>query len=197
MLSKSVKILTGALLAAAALGVSILPAQAKPVAAQSEILLSQLGGHQTYKKQNQLVLSNYAIGRVRGKVGNILSVQFLPYASFPGFVRMDANGDRKMTSINIEGAAEPGDDVIMRPSFDSDGAFDGWELIEKDYIPAIISTAFPRWITRINYKEVAAVETSAIDFEPSAPVGLPPVERSAPAPVAPAPAPSGPVRGLW
>jgi len=194
VLIKSAKTLTGVMLALAALGVSILPAQAQPTSVQKEILLSQLSGDQTYKKQNQLFLSNYAIGLVRGKVGNILFVQFLPYASFPGYV----GSNKKITHIHLEGAAEPGDDVILRPAFDSNGNFKSWEMIDKDYITSIISTAFPRWITRLKYKEVAAVETSSINFESSAPVSLPPVERSAPASVAPAPAPApSSVRGLW
>ncbi|MFM7383539.1 MAG: hypothetical protein ACKO1W_10880, partial [Microcystaceae cyanobacterium] len=151
-----------------------------------------LAGHNTYMKQDQLLWKNYAVGRVRGKVGNILMIEFLKYGAFPGFI--DLGNGNKMTHLHIEGAAEPGDDVIVRPKF-VNGKYAGWDFIDAKYIRTFVSQAHPYWVTRLNIKAIPVVEKSAINFESSAPVSLPPVQPSAP-PVAPAPMPA-PVRGLW
>ncbi|MFM7579105.1 MAG: hypothetical protein ACKO5Q_19495, partial [Microcystaceae cyanobacterium] len=71
----------------------------------------------------------------------------------------------------------------------------GWDFIDAKYIRTFVSQAHPYWVTRLNIKAIPVVEKSAINFESSAPVSLPPVQPSAP-PVAPAPMPA-PVRGLW
>ncbi len=178
MLIKSVKAITGAMLALSALGVVSAPAQANPLTDKNTVLLSQLPGHDVYRNEPQMLFSDYAIGRVRGKVGSIVMVEFLKYGAFPGYIEME-NGSR-MTHIHadVNSLVEPGDDVIINLQTLS------------------VERAHPYWLTRLKLKEVVAIERSAIDFETSAPVSLPPVQQSAPARVAPEPTPA-PVRGLW
>jgi len=192
VLNKSAQAITGIVAAVAAYGMTTLPAEANPLQPKGEVLISQLAGHNTYMKQDQLLWKNYAVGRVRGKVGNILMIEFLKYGAFPGFI--DLGNGNKMTHLHIEGAAEPGDDVIVRPKF-VNGKYAGWDFIDAKYIRTFVSQAHPYWVTRLNIKAIPVVEKSAINFESSAPVSLPPVQPSAP-PVAPAPMPA-PVRGLW
>lgn len=193
MLNKSAKTITGVLVALAAYGISAIPAQAKPVSAQKNVLISQLAGHNTYMKQDQLLWKNYAVGRVRGKVGNILMIEFLKYGVFPGYI--DLGNGNKMTHLHIEGAAEPGDDVIVRPKF-VNGKYAGWDFIDAKYIQTFVSQANPYWVTRLKIKEIPVVEKSAINFESSAPVSLPPVQPSAAPVYQPAPTPA-PIRGMW
>lgn len=193
MLNKSAKTLTGVIVALAAYGVTAIPAEAKPVQPQKEVLISQLRGHEVYRKQDQWDWRNFAVGRVRGKVGNILMIEFLKYGAFPGYI--DLGNNNKMTHLHIEGSAEPGDDVIVRPRF-SNGKYVGWDFIDAKYLRTFISQAHPYWVSRLKLKDVATVEKSAITFETSAPIGLPPVQPSAAPVYQPAPV-SAPVRGLW
>lgn len=189
MLNKSAKVLSGALLAAAALGFSA-PAQAEPFPTKGNILLSQLPGHDMYAPTNeQMSFDGLAIGRVRGKVGSIVQVELLPYGDFPGYIQVSDN--YRIYHWDGAGAAEPGDDVLLSPVFDDNGNY-----IRTDFY----SAAHPTWLTRLDLKEVQEVTMSEINFQSSEPVGLPPVTRTAPAPVAPAPAPAPapmPIRGLW
>jgi hypothetical protein len=190
VLNKSAKTLTGVLVALAAYGVSAIPAEAKPMQSKQEVLVSQLRGHEVYKGQDQWDWRNYAVGRVRGKVGNILMIEFLKYGAFPGYI--DAGDGYKITHYHMEGAAEPGDDVILRPEF-VNGKLMGMTYIDSKYLQTYVSQAHPYWVSRLKLKEVATVEKSAITFESSAPVSLPPVQAT-PAPVyQPAPA----IRGMW
>jgi len=185
VLNKSAKVLSGVLLALAAFGVTA-PAQAGPAASKGSLLLSQLPGHDRYiPGGEQMTFDGLAIGRVRGAVGSIIQVQLLEYGAFPGYIQVSDN--RRRYNWNGTGAAMPGDDVLLRPMFDSNGKYLGAEFV---------SVAHPAWLTRLNLKEVQEVQASAIEFTPSEPVSLPPVTRPAPtvAPVAPAPMP---IRGLW
>jgi hypothetical protein len=189
VLNKSVKVLSGVLLAAAALGFSA-PAQAEPFPTKANILLSQLPGHDVYiTGTEQMLFDGLAIGRVRGKVGSIIQVELLPYGGFPGYI--EASDSRRIYHWDGVGVGEPGDDVLLRPVFDDSGSYVTTEFY---------GTAHPTWLTRLDLKEVQDVTISEINFQSSEPVALPPVTRSAPAPVAPAPvmntAPM-PVRGLW
>jgi hypothetical protein len=186
VLNKSVKVLSGVLLALAAFGAAS-PVQASPAASKGSILLSQLPGHDLWKKGGeQLTFDGLAIGRVRGAVGNIIQVQLLEYGDFPGYIQVSDNHRRY--HWDGVGAAMPGDDVLIKPMFDDNGKYMGARFV---------SVAHPAWLTRLNLKEVQEVKVSEIQFTPSEPVSLPPVTRSAPAPM-PAPAPmSTPVRGLW
>jgi hypothetical protein len=193
VLNKSAKTITGVIVALAAYGISAIPAQAEPVSAKQDVLISQLAGHNTYMKQDQLLWKNYAVGRVRGKVGNILMIEFLKYGAFPGYI--DLGNGNKMTHLHIEGAAEPGDDIIVRPRF-SNGKYVGWDFIDAKYIQTFVSQANPYWVTRLKIKEIPVVEKSAINFESSAPVSLPPVQPSAAPVYQPAPTPA-PIRGMW
>lgn len=193
MLNKSAKTIAGVFVALAAYGVSAIPAQAEPVSAKQDILISQLPGHEVYKKENQLIWQNYVLGRVRGKVGNILMIEFLKYGPLPGYI--DLGNGYKMTHLHIEGAAEAGDDVIVRPRF-SNGKYVGWDLIDAKYIQTFVAQAHPYWVSRLKLKEIPVVEKSAINFESSAPVSLPPVQPSAAPVYQPAPTPA-PIRGMW
>ena len=181
MLTKSVKTLTGILVALAAYGVSAVPAQANPLPTKKEVLVSQLVGHDLYNKGSQLMLSEYAIGRVRGVIGNIMFIEFLKYPSSMSSAGYFMQGDQRYTHIHLPGSAAPGDDVMVR--YDSNASV--WEA----------STAHPAWISRLNLKEIPTFEKTAIEFETTAPVSLPPVQPSAPV-YTPEPAPM-PVRGLW
>lgn len=187
MLTKSVKTLTGILVALAAYGVSAVPADANPVSTKKEVLVSQLVGHDLYNKGSQLMLSDFAIGRVRGVIGNILFIEFLKYPSSMSSAGYFMRGDRRYTHIHLPSVTpplspQPGDDVMVR--YDSNAKI--WSA----------STAHPAWISRLNLKEVSTFEKTAINFESSAPVSLPPVQPSAPPAFVPEPAPM-PVRGLW
>jgi hypothetical protein len=209
VLNKSAKTITGILVALAAYGVTALPAQAapiqpkqdiligqlaakaNPIQPKQEVLISQLAGHEVYKKENQLMWQDYVLGRVRGKVGNILMIEFLKYGPLPGYI--DLGDGNKMTHYHMEGAAEPGDDVILRPEF-VNGKFASMGMIDSRYIQTFVTPAHPYWVSRLNIKAVPVVEKSAINFESSAPVSLPPVQPSAAPVFQPAPAP---VRGMW
>lgn len=182
MLTKSVKTLTGILVALAAYGVSAVPADANPVSTKKEVLVSQLVGHDLYNKGSQLMVSDFAIGRVRGVVGNIMFIEFLKYPGSLSSAGYFMRGDQRYTHIHLPGSAQPGDDVMV--SYNSNAKV--WQA----------STAHPAWISRLNLKEVPTFEKTAIDFESTAPVSLPPVQPSAPPVFTPEPAPM-PVRGLW
>ena len=183
MLTKSVKTLTGILVALAAYGVAAVPAQAEPFQSKQETLLSQLPGHDLWRKGgSQLVLSDFAIGRVRGVIGNIMFIEFLKYPGSLSSAGYFMRGNERLTHIHLPGSAQPGNDVMV--SYDSNAKV--WQA----------STAHPAWISRLNLKEVPTVEKTAINFESTAPVSLPPVQPSAPPVFTPEPAPM-PVRGLW
>ena len=177
MLIKTAKVLTGALLTAAAIGLA--------APAQAQRLPAFMPGHDTYiAPLGMESMEGLALGRVRGKVGSILSVELLEWGDFDGYV--EVGDDRRIYSWNGVGAAEPGDDVILQPMYNDDGDYMGMEFI---------SMAGPAWLSRLDIKAVEDIEMSEINFETSEPVALPPVTRPAPAP-APAPAPM-PIRGMW
>lgn len=183
MLTKSVKVFTGVVAALAACGISAMPSQAEPVQSQksSEVLVSQLSGHDLYKPINtKLVLGDYAIGRVRGVVGNILFIEFLKYPQSLSSAGYFTVGNQRYTHLHLQGSAQPGDDVMVRRTADGKA----WE----------VAVAHPAWISRLNLKEVSTFERSAVNFESTAPVSLPPVQPSQPPAYRPAPAP---VRGMW
>ncbi len=188
VLTKSVKTLTGILVALAAYGVSALPANAEPVQTKKEILVSQLQGHERFNKGTQLMLSDFAIGRVRGVVGNIMFIQFLKYPSSMSSAGYFMRGDQRYTHIHLPSVTpplspQPGDDVMVRYNTNAKT----WEA----------SAAHPTWISRLNLKEIPTFERTAVDFETTAPVSLPPVQPSTAPVYTPAPEPQSPVRGLW
>jgi hypothetical protein len=182
VLTKSVKTLTGILVALAAYGVSAVPAQANPIASKKEVLVSQLTGHDLYNKGSQLMLSDFAIGRVRGVIGNIMFIEVLKFPSSMSSAGYFMRGDRRYTHVHLPGSSQPGDDVMIRYN----GNAKIWEA----------STAHPAWISRLNLKEIPTFEKTAIDFQSTAPVSLPPVQPSAAPVYTPAPAPA-PIRGMW
>ena len=183
VLTKSVKTLTGILVALAAYGVSAVPADANPIANKKEVLVSQLAGHDLYNKGSQMVLSDYGIGRVRGVIGNVMFIQILKYPGSVSSAGYMMRNNERLGKFQAIGSAQPGDDVKIR--YDSNTKI--WET----------STAHPAWISRLNLKEIPTFEKTAIDFESTAPVSLPPVQPSAPPVYTPAPAPEAPIRGMW
>ena len=87
------------------------PAQAEPQ--NNEILISQLRGHNTYRGEPQLNPGDYILGRVRGTVGGILSIQLIRPVTVDGkeiFSGDFADG----TTARIVGDATGGDDVLLQ-----------------------------------------------------------------------------------
>jgi hypothetical protein len=128
--------LTGMLLLASCSAVSIAPAIAETTQildnhSSSEMLVSQLLGHDTYEGSSgeQMNMADYKLGTVRGRAGTLLSIEV-------------KDGD----SIILEGAANPGDDVI---------------LTEEDGDYELVGQAHPYWITMLeeDYKYKMSAET--------------------------------------
>ncbi|MBR8830476.1 MAG: hypothetical protein N5P05_000050 [Chroococcopsis gigantea SAG 12.99] len=94
----------------------------------AEILVSQLRGHETYAKEPQMNMSDYVVGRVRGAVGGILSVQFYQPVTV---------GNREVKGVNVSGGATPGDDVIF-------------QIIDDKLV--FVGPAHPYWVTRLKIK---------------------------------------------
>lgn len=175
--------LTGAALFVALSAIISNPAKAETD--PNSTLISQLRGHNTYLKEEQLVLSDYEIGRVRGAAGGILSVEFLEPVTV---------GDRTIRRTQVVGVALPGDDVIFK--------------VEDDKL-VFVSAAKPTWISRLNIKDEGAGSNSnnraqlLRELESSRAVGLPPLApetRTFVAEPEPVPAPAveeAPIRGLW
>jgi hypothetical protein len=173
--------LTGAVFLLALTALTSSPAQAETDS--SALLISQLRGHETWQKEEQLNLSDYEIGRVRGAVGGILSVEFFEPVEIDG---------RTIRRTQVVGAAQPGDDVIFRVE-------DGKLLF--------VGQAQPYWISRLNLKDEGdfVSNRAAIwkELEGSREVGLPPLPPETRTFVAePVPEPvveetPAPVRGLW
>ncbi|GFE70677.1 hypothetical protein [Chroococcus sp. FPU101] len=182
MINQTFHKLTGAALFVALSAVISNPAKAETD--PNSTLISQLRGHNTYLKEEQLVLSDYELGRVRGASGGILSVEFFEPVTV---------GDRTIRRTQVVGAALPGDDVIFK--------------VEDDKL-VFVSAAKPTWISRLNIKDEGAVSSSnraqlLRELESSREVGLPPLApetRTFVAEPEPIPAPEveeAPIRGLW
>lgn len=165
---------------------------AKPASAESpEMLISQLRGHETYKKEEQMNLSEYTLGKVRGRAGNLLSVELMDMSSTE-----IKDGDGR---IIMEGSANPGDDVLLK---EEDGDYE------------LVGPAHPAWITKLqkDYKWKMSGETGSAtsrttsvdrerEMEPTdtvtpSPAPVPEPQQTEPAP-APQTKPEEPVRGMW
>lgn len=180
MINQSFHKFTGAVLFAALTAVTIHPAQAENN--PNSLLLSQLRGHETYLKEEQMVLSDYVVGRVRGAAGGILSVDFAEPVTV---------GDRTVRRTLVSGAAVPGDDVIFRVE---DGALN------------FVGAAHPSWISRLNLKDEGPGSNANTraqllqELQTERQIGLPPLPpetRTFVAEPEPTPEPAVPVRGLW
>jgi hypothetical protein len=205
VLIKNLKLLTGMLLLLSLSIVSASPAKAALTEEQLQHhqsdhpgntekdahLLSQLPGHDLYDGGEQISPTEYKIGRVVGKTGNILFI-----------VLQDGTG----TYFRTSGSANPGADVLVG---ESDGVY---YIVGTDTLPYMNSvggmdTAHPMWISRLELKEVpqsgslssrtaplwqqleASMSRTAVEMPPPQP---------APAYSAPASTYEGePVRALW
>jgi hypothetical protein len=187
--------LTGMLVLVSLSAVSVTPASAEPTQAELstpavEMQISQLLGHETYKEEEQMKLSDYTIGRVRGRAGTLLSVEL-----------MDTSGEEITEgdgNIIVSGEANAGDDVL---------------LTEEDGEYEYVSQAHPYWITKLqeDYKWKMAAETKGTPLsERTASLWQTLAQNEgrtvtiSPLEPAPATAPVGgeypeaePVRGMW
>lgn len=169
--------------------VGAVPAQARPQ--NNEILISQLRGHNTYRGEPQLNPGDYILGRVRGTVGGIMSIQLIRPVTVDGkeiFSGDFADG----TTARIVGDATGGDDVIL-------------QVVDGKLV--YVGKARPYWVSRLKLKSEITTSTNRSQLlrevnqkEPA--WGLPalPPETRTFTEVAPQPAaePSvSPIRGLW
>jgi hypothetical protein len=165
------------------------PVQAEPQ--NNEILISQLRGHNTYKGEPQMNPGDYILGRVRGTVGGILSIELMRVVTVDGKEIMSgefADG----TTARITGDATGGDDVLL-------------QLVDGKLV--YVGKAHPYWISRLKLKSETATSSNSSQLlrelnEKEPAWGLPalPPETRTFTEVAPEPAsePSvSPIRGLW
>ncbi|GBF82135.1 hypothetical protein [Aphanothece sacrum] len=193
MLNAKSTLLAGLAITLSWSAIAVTPAQAEP--AQNEVLISQLRGHkledpiEVYRDEwLKFKFEDFAIGRIRGVTGDVAQIQIIS----PSSVRV---GDRDVTVVSTSMPTfwpnlKPGDDAIMR-------VVDGKWVIVSDKradLKAYQAFAMPVWVSRLDLKEVALIERTAINW--SRPdVTIPPLPPNT-AVLEPAPAPE-PVPGLW
>ncbi len=191
MFTKKPNLLAGLALAAIS-ALSVAPVQAEP--ANDEILISQLRGHtledpiEVYKQDwVKFKFEDYAIGRIRGVTGDVAQVQTIS----PPYVTI---GDDEVWRITTRlpkhwPTLVAGSDVIMK-------VVDGeWVVISDDIaeFELLYDYAMPQWVSRLDLREVALIERTAIDW--SRPdVSLPPL---APSTAVVEPVEQAPIRGMW
>ncbi len=194
MFIKKSQIVAGLALAASLSALSVAPAQAEP--ANEEVLMAQLRGHkledpiEVYKQDwLKFKFEDYAIGRIRGVTGDVAQVETIS----PPYVTIGA-GDTPVWRISTRlpklwPTLVPGADVIMK-------VVDGeWVIIsdKKEDLMVLYDYAMPQWVSRLDLREVALIERTAIDW--SRPdVSLPPL---APSTAVLEPVEEAPVPGLW
>lgn len=163
------------------------PVKAEP----QELILSQLRGHETYRQEPQMDPTQYVLGRVRGTVGGIMSIELMRAVTVDGKDIMAADLAPYGTSQRVVGDAMGGDDVIL-------------QVVDGKLV--YIGKAHPYWISRLKLKSEASYSGNTARLieelnRSEASVGLPPLApetRTFTAEPAPAPAPAvAPVRGLW
>ncbi|MCA2660026.1 MAG: hypothetical protein IM496_16495 [Microcystis sp. M049S2] len=165
------------------------PAQAGPQ--NNEILISQLRGHNTYRGEPQLNPGDYILGRVRGTVGGIMSIQLIRLVTVDG--KEIFNGDfADGTTARIVGDATGGDDILL-------------QVVDGKLV--YVGKARPYWVSRLKLKSEIAVSSTRSQLlreinEKQPAWGLPalPPETRTFTEVAPQPAPEpsvSPIRGLW
>jgi hypothetical protein len=169
--------------------VGAVPAQAGPE--NNEILISQLRGHNTYRGEPQLNPGDYVLGRVRGTVGGIMSIQLIRPVTVDG--KEIFSGDfAEGTTARIVGDATGGDDVLL-------------QVVDGKLI--YVGKARPYWVSRLKLKSEITTTSNRSQLlrelnEKQPAWGLPalPPETRTFTEVAPQPAtePSvSPIRGLW
>ncbi len=179
-----------------ALAVTVTAIAIAPVKAESkETLISQLRGYEFYVPievyQDDWLqwkfTENIVVGRVVAKVGDICTVRLIS----PTDVEIGRSSGLEHLGCGWETSA--GDDVIL--GFDDTG----WTILDEEVYAVLYRTALPRWITRLDLKEEAEVQRTAIDWGDNREVELPPLRPQAATPV---PAPvyepePEPIRGMW
>lgn len=195
------------MLAGLALGLSLLgisPAQAEP--AQEEVLVSQLRGHviqdpiDVYRSDwLEFKFEDYVIGRIRGVTGDVAQIQIISAGqNKDAHVRMNydvglTTGERDVWHVTSQlpgywPTLVAGADVIMK---EVDGE---WVIIsdERPELDVYVAESRPRWVSRLDLREVPLVTRTDIDWD-RPDVSLPPVEENQ-AEIEPAPEP---VPGMW
>ncbi len=195
------------ILAGLALGLSlfgIAPAQAEP--AQEEVLIAQVRGSEiqdpidVYRSDwLEFKFEEYAIGRIRGVTGDVAQVQIISAGQRENaHIRMTydvgfTTGERDVWRVTTRMPQQwptlvAGADVIMK-------VVDGeWVIIspKRSYLNVYQAYAYPRWVSRLDLREVPLVTRTDIDWgRPD--VSLPPLAPNQ-AEIAPAPEP---VEGFW
>lgn len=162
-----------------------MPAKAQEIQQVLDNKLIPMSSHSWASEVKDGDFDAVGIARVRGRAGDILSLQVL-YPEEGMTVK-----DTTVTNIaivspswDVYGVVNPGDDLVIAYK---DGK---WEYIGKS------SFATYNWITRLKLKAVPTVQKVSIDWGSSQPVSLPPVQPSAAQAPAPAVAPT-PIRGMW
>jgi hypothetical protein len=188
VLNKTSFTIGGVILSCAIASVPIAkPANAEPVSEQhhsnsSEMLVSQLRGHETYQDQEQLNPNDYVYGTVKGAAGSMLSIEL-------------EEGD----SVLVEStSARPGDDVILTKEGD-DYEFVGqaqpaWIMtLQEDYK---LNMAAETGSATSSTTSVEQEEMEQTDTVTPSPAPVPEPQQTEPAP-APEEEPAEPVQGLW
>ncbi|MEM8777550.1 MAG: hypothetical protein AAGF26_01500 [Cyanobacteria bacterium P01_G01_bin.49] len=179
---------------------SVFPAEAKPN--HDEILISQLRGHvledpiEIYKEDwLKFKFEDYAIGRIRGVTGDVAQVQIIspPHINMTYDVGF-TTGERDVYKVTTQlphmwPTLVAGSDVILK---EVDGE---WVIISDDVdkYRVLFDLALPRWISRLDLREVPLVNRTDIDWD-RPDTNLPPLEPNTPPPPAPEPEP---VPGMW
>lgn len=169
--------------------IGTVPVQAEPQ--NNEILISQLRGHDTFKGDPQMNPGDYILGRVRGTVGGIMSIELMRVVTVDGKEIM--NGEfADGTTQRITGDATGGDDVLL-------------QVVDGKLV--YVGKAHPYWISRLKLKSETAVSSNRSQLlrelnEKERAWGLPalPPETRTFTEVAPQPTPEpsvSPIRGLW
>lgn len=118
------------------------PAQAEPQ--NNEILISQLRGHNTYRGEPQLNPGDYILGRVRGTVGGILSIQLIRPVTVDG--KEIFSGDfTDGTTARVVGDAMGGDDVLL-------------QVVDGKLV--YVGKAHPYWVSRLKLKSETATSSN-------------------------------------
>lgn len=183
MLRKMSYAVAGMALTLAASTLAAIPTMAQDVEDVVDNKLIPMSAHTWAEEVMELEPEAVAIARVRGKAGDVLSLQMM----YPEVVEID---DREYTHMNVVSPSwdvKGGDDVIVAYIEDEEGN-GKWMYIGK------ANYATYNWITRLDLKAVPKVDKVSIEWEESKPVALPPQQPSTA--VVPAPAPA-PITGLW
>ena len=185
MLRKTSYAITSAVLALSAAALSAMPAAAQT--GLPEVVENPLRPLTTHPWAPVIEDGNYkavAVGRVRGLVGNVMSVELLKPS--PVVVTID-DEEYEYYSLNMvqpDWNVVAGSDIVV--ALDEN---DNWVYVGKTDDARLMD-----WMSRLELKTVPEVEEVSIDWGESKPVSLPPARPRTVA--APAPAPE-PIRGMW